>query len=411
MKIKLLLSLLLLSSFATAQNKRAFAVTGETKGSFNWTVIREIDLASGAVLRNIYVPSVTKANAYDAASGKAISDDYTPTTSIVNNGQQTVSRHMVAAAAYDAKNNRLFFTPMQSAELRYIDLNSAEPKVFCIKTQALKQFVSKAGEEDVITRMAFASDGFGYALTNNGRHLIRFSSGKKVVIQDLGALKDGAANGKISVHTPTSSWGGDMIADAFGNLYLISVKGHVFKINTGKKVADYVGLIKSLPNDFSVNGAAVDDDNNFIVSSAVNTSAYYRVNLGTLQATAVITGNQVVFNASDLANEKFAFESLAGTKTNLLPVSLRSNRAITVLPNPVVNRAVTVYFNGELKGRHDITLVDMQGRNLMVKNVNLQGKQTERLNLSSSFLPGMYMIKVSGGEGKKVFAERLVVAD
>lgn len=417
MKSKLLhntifVSLLFLSITSFSQTKKAFAVTGETKGSFSWTVIREIDLSTGALLRNIYVPSENNAQVYDALSGEKIADNYSRTAPIsAANAQASVLTNMVAAAAYDAKYNRLFFTPMQSAELRYIDLNSATPKIYCVKNQALKQFVSKAGEEDVITRMTFSADGYGYAVTNNGNHLIRFSTGRKVTIEDLGSLIDAKANKSNSVHTPTASWGGDMIGDAFGNLYLFSVKGNVFKINPNSRKATFVGSIQKLPADYSVNGVAVDDDNSVIVSSSVNTGGYYRVNLSTLEASALPKNEDQVYNASDLANEALAFKSMVAPK-NAFKTAEMSNKYVTIYPNPVINRNLTVIFNGNVKGRHDISLVDMQGRNLLVKNVNVSGRQTEHILLPENSLSGMYMLKITGTDtGNKLFADKVVVQD
>ena len=77
--------------------------------------------------------------------------------------------------------------------------------------------------------MVIASDGNGYALTNDANHLIRFTTGKNPVITDLGALSDDASNANFSVHS-RKGYGGDMIADASGNLYLLTANRNVFKI-------------------------------------------------------------------------------------------------------------------------------------------------------------------------------------
>ena len=45
--------------------------------------------------------------------------------------------------------------------------------VYYVRNTALKNF-QEVGENDVITRMCFGSDGYGYALTNDGNHLIPF---------------------------------------------------------------------------------------------------------------------------------------------------------------------------------------------------------------------------------------------
>ena len=59
----------------------------------------------------------------------------------------------------------------------------------------------------------------GYALTNDARHLIRFTTGGLPVIEDLGTLVDDPANDGQSIHLSCTSFGGDMIADDKGNLW------------------------------------------------------------------------------------------------------------------------------------------------------------------------------------------------
>ena len=62
---------------------------------------------------------------------------------------------MVAAIAYDAKNNRLYYTQMMGNQLRYLDLNSAQPKSYAVTTQLLKNFPNQPGEASIITRMCY----------------------------------------------------------------------------------------------------------------------------------------------------------------------------------------------------------------------------------------------------------------
>ncbi|HXL55999.1 MAG TPA: hypothetical protein VN958_07070, partial [Chitinophagaceae bacterium] len=194
----LFISLLFFSGkqmFAQNNNNRAFAITGETKGNIAWMVIREIDLTTGAELRKIYSPA-DKPALLDALSGAKLKQlnmnaDVTDEVTTINRngiantmityadgGHSEVvtapTETFVAASAYDLKNNRLFFTPMHSNELRYFDLNRGTNMVYYVRNVALKTFPEANGEADVITRMCFGSDGYGYALTNDFKHLIRF---------------------------------------------------------------------------------------------------------------------------------------------------------------------------------------------------------------------------------------------
>ena len=108
-----------------------------------------------------------------------------------------------AACAYDKKHDRLYYTPMGINQLRYIDLKSNTPRIYYFEDEP---FGALNGPRDIpnqITRMVIASDGNGYALTNDANHLIRFTTKKSTVITDLGPLTDDPANGSVSVHNPS----------------------------------------------------------------------------------------------------------------------------------------------------------------------------------------------------------------
>ena len=143
---------------------------------------------------------------------------------------------------------------MRGTELRYFDLNEPKGKVVYNQKDLLLSTFNRYDEGNVITRMTFAADGTGYALTNDGNHLIRFNSSENASVTDLGALTNGIKNGEMSVHSQCTSWGGDMVGDAFGNLYLVTARNNIFKINPKTSVADYVGVIKGLPAEFTSNG-------------------------------------------------------------------------------------------------------------------------------------------------------------
>ncbi len=382
---KVLLSTILLAAFAAqshAQSNRAFAFTADTKGSYNWNSVREIDLSTGAVVRNVFLVEPN-----------------------LRNTQPTSG--MVAATAYDKKNNRLYYTPMfGGTDLRYFDLNSSEAKSVSITSQQLRSFPLVGGEGEVVTRMSFASDGFGYAITNDGNHFIRFSTDAKPVITDFGNLIDSKKNNGISVHNQCSSWGGDVVGDAYGNLYLFTMKNNVFKINIQTKVTEHIGTVKNLPTDFTVNGAAVNANGDVVLSSAANTSNYYKVNLSTLDAAALDKTEATVYNASDLANGNLAYETKA-TPTVLAEV--RGNNAVSIYPNPAVSKFFKVSFEKVPAGKYTIELSDVSGRKALNKVVIVNGEQTETVTLPKAAGAGMYFIKIIGEKGNSVYSDKIVV--
>ncbi len=416
MKHKLLLSAFFISSsvfsFAQSANK-AYAITGQSNGNLNWTDIREIDLSTGKVSNTIFETGKTRFTLAETSGSKKVAqlnsavlpsgapDNYSPTQS------------MVAAAAYDKKHNRLFFTPMRIGELRWMDLSSKpdNARFFTVQTHLLN--TGNLNEEaNHITRMVIGADGNGYAITNDGKQFMRFTTGKKTIITNLGNLIDAASNNGISIHNKCSSWGGDMVADTRGKLYLFTATQHVFTVDIESRVATYLGNIKNLSPTFTVNGAAVDNDNNVIVSSANTFEGFYKINIKDLIASKIHTTGRV-FNASDLANSNLLFQNQLREDVGVAQLSQKEvigNDIVSIYPNPVSGSQFKVTFDNTKAGKYDIALTDVQGRLLMNKRVNIRSsKQVETVQMKLKPAGGMYMIKVSDGNKKSIFADKIVI--
>src|SRR3954451_9934640 len=235
----LAIATLLISSHSIAQKNTAFAVTGPTKGNFMWNVIREIDLSTGEVIRTVYDPSVKKSINYKLVSGQQ--KGTASLSSATGSG--------VAAAAFDARHNRLYFTDMRSNTLMYFDPNANDLNVVVDDNPAFNTG-DKSDEANIITRMAFASDGVGYAITNDGKRILRFTTDQKPSVTNLGSLLDGKKNGNMSIHAQCSSWGGDMVGDSYGNMYIVTYRNHMYKLNPKTRIVDYLGQLKGLSAEF-----------------------------------------------------------------------------------------------------------------------------------------------------------------
>ncbi len=104
MKRTLLLSTFILSFSicAVAQDAdKAFAITGNGKGDFNWMNIRQIDLSTGLVTKNIFENGITNFQMRNVATESEV-------LSSQQNGKQIgvpeyPTDTMVASAAYDKK--------------------------------------------------------------------------------------------------------------------------------------------------------------------------------------------------------------------------------------------------------------------------------------------------------------------
>lgn len=401
--LALLAFTLLFTLNASTQSKKFFAVTGEQSGSTNWIAFRQADLNTKAT-RTVYIPAAANEAVYDAASGAQIInvDAKAETISTLQNCGCINSR-MVAAIAYDAKNNRLYYTQMLGNQLRYLDLNSTTPKAYSVTTQLLKNFKNAAGEASVITRMVIASDGNGYALTNDNEHLIRFSTGKQTKITDLGRLLDAPANGDKSVRTQFTSWGGDMIADANGNLYLFTMTRQVYKINPDTRLATFLGEIKNIPEDYNINAAMVEDAENIIVGSSTKTTGYYKVNLTTLQA-AIINTTEQVYNVSDFANANFAFDN----RTDAIAKTLETS-TVSTYPNPVTTGRLQIQFSNFKNGKYIIMLSETSGKTILKKEVKISGTQTENISVASA-AAGAYLVSVITANGETVYSNKIIVS-
>ena len=406
------ISLLFLSFCTLAQTQRtAYAITGGQKGQANWTEVKLIDLNTGAVLKSIY-ENGTSPQIYSARSGKPLAF---ASTANANDNKNLPFSTFSAACAYDKKHNRLYYTPMGINQLRYIDLNGKDPRIFYFDGEAFGTVTSLQDEANHVTRMTIGSDGNGYALSNDANHLLQFTTNKKPVITDLGNLVDGQKNGTVSVHNKCSSWGGDLIADAFGNLYLISARQAVFAINLKNRVADFKGFITGLPANYTTNGAVVDADGNVVVSSANSVNGYYTVDLNTLKANLIPAKDQV-YNTSDLANGNLALQKEADQKANAVAAAQvmrrdpMENPNITVYPNPVTEGSVRLYFNNQQAGRYKMQLVDLTGRVLNEQVLTIANKvQVEEMQLDPMFARGVYIVKLLDGKKKALFTDKILI--
>lgn len=405
-KILPLLVLSLFSSlFAICQNDRfAFAITDVNKEGANWSFLRKIDLKTGAFSDVILNGTDATPLAFDAATKKQLTEPLKDARyGITANAAFGTG---VAAIALDKKNNRLYYTPMFIDQLRYIDLKTLQVYFTNFEFTGVK---TKAGDQsNIITRMTIADDGNGYALTNDGNHLLQFTTGKKITVTDLGTVVDAPSNNAVSVHNSCNSYGGDMIADDDGNLYLFSNRTNVFKINLETKIATHLGTVSGLPATYTINGAAVNNNNQVLVSSAVDNSNIYTVDIKTLAATPVKSAG--TWRASDLATSNL----LATRKTSpivriLKAIQSNDDGRIQVYPNPVTENRFTVQFNLP-EGKYTVQLNDVMGRLVSRTKTNIIGEgQTENFQLPALSGKGVYLVKVIDHNNKTVLIKKILV--
>ena len=408
MKQKLLLTASLFAASLTtfAQDARTYAITGKPNNPYLWADIKQIDVSTGKVVKTLFesdkTPFKLVESDLDAARVQKITNN--PTA------------FGVAACALDSRHNRLYFAPMHIADIRYLDLKKESPEFTVVKSQILPIPAGQAylPEESHITRMVIAADGYGYALTNDAKHLIRFTTGKSPMVEDLGQVIDAEVNKGFSIQNKCTGWGGDMLADAFGKLVIISANHHVYSLDVTTRIASYTGTITGLPANYTTNGAVVNDAGDIIVNSANVFEGLYKLNFKDLKAVKLET-TEAAFNAADMANGNMLLqrEKDASVKFDLshsvLP-GFDAAGSARVFPNPVSGDRFNVLFNDQLPGRYTILFSDLAGRPLLSKVVNIAGgKQVENITLTRKISRGTYFIKVLDANLKLAFSERVVL--
>lgn len=406
MKLRLVafLSFVVIPTITTAQNtiNKAYAITSETNGAFEWTEVKLVDLNNGEVIKNVFENNKGEYELFDGSSAKPITIPKQKDSSSDNSLKPFSG--FSAACAYDAKSNRLYYAPLFINQLRYIDLNKSVPGVYVFRNTTFSNARDLEVEANHITRMAIASDGNGYALNNDGSHLVRFTTGKIPVVTDLGGLYDAPENGDISIKDPNTSWGGDMLSDASGNLYVITAHNHVFRINIQTRSAAHVTLIKDLPAGFTTNGAVVDNDGNIVLSSANFLTSYFKVDPSTWEATALSSGEKV-YNTSDLANENMLYQTDLENEESLF-----HQEKISLYPNPVKSHLFRISFINKPAGKYNIQLMDIAGRTVSDKAITVYtGGQTSEVRVNPSLTKGMYLVKVLNHEKKEVFSKKIIL--
>ncbi|MFC4261416.1 T9SS type A sorting domain-containing protein [Ferruginibacter yonginensis] len=417
MKSKILLttSLMAASFLANAQSaNKGFAITGDGNKDFLWMNIREVNLATGQVTNNIFERSKTNYT-FTNVTNKTTTNQ----TAVNNDNPYTNTLYptssFVAAAAYDKRTEKLFFIPMRMGELRWMDVN-VKNNTPAFYTVALPNYMASAATDEAnnVTRMAIGADDNGYAITNDGNHLYKFSTGKNPVVTDLGSLIDDEANKGISIHNKCSSWGGDMIADAFGKLYIIAATRNVFVVDVKTKIATFKGTIAGLPANYTTNGAAVDASGAVVLSSATAFEGYYKMNINDLVATK-IEGSDVKYNAADLASgnlllQKEADQARAASIGKLQPIAGTSGAINSVYPNPVMSNTFNVLLDGSQNGVYTVVVTDLAGRALQSSKINItKGQQSQPINLVSRPAKGTYLVKVVDAKNSVIISDKVVI--
>jgi Secretion system C-terminal sorting domain len=374
----------LVNSAKGQQDHFAYAVTAVNKGGTEWVALRKLDTRTSefsSILLNV--------------------KDSDP--------QATTGSSSVAAIAYDWRTNRLYYTSMQIDQLHYIDLSTM--KSFTVADQ----YFSKAARYDLkndgpINRMVIAPDGYGYTITNDGTHLIRFTTNGSPVLKDQGDLQDDPLNKEMTIHSICANSGGDLVADDAGHLYLITGFNKVFKVDIASRMTSYLGTLSGLPSKFTTSGVAVTEDGKqLLVSSSVYSDAYFLVNPETWHASPAPATHEI-FESADLANSNVLITKTGANSGLFISKNPEYLNRIRIFPNPVLDDEVSIQFNELPPGNYTIQLANLLGKKLIEQKAAIIGHgQTEIMHIPAYTLQGFYYIRILDEKNNVVSTQKLVV--
>jgi len=386
----LLIAVMFITTVAKSQSdKFAYTVTDSLQNGVKWQFLRKIDLRTG-VFGSILL--------------RLLNSNDTVANSALCNG--------VAAMGLDNRNRRLYFTPMLKDRLSYVDLRTM--RIHVVTNHFTGLMPKAADQSNIITRMVIADDNKGYALTNDGKHLIRFNT-RNHQITDLGSLVN-ARHNEVSVHEVCSSFGGDIISgDDDDILYLVTSQNHVFKIKIETRVAKYLGTISGLSESFTTSGAAVDfRDNRVVIGSAIDASHIYSVDFKTLVANKLNTTINS-WHSADLANgnnlkKKKHDDDDDDDRGIFVNSGNKGVDIIQIYPNPVTSNRFTIQFTDTKAGSYTVNVIDVLGKTIKTGVVNILNKNnTAVINLPELTAKGIYIVKITDKANKTIFSEKIIL--
>ena len=411
---KMLRYLLMLAVFpvpAIGQSGQiTYAITSASKGSNDWVALRSLNMRTGKLnpeLLNMNDRGLLK---YDMVTHRFKDSITSPVLFhpiVVNNPAGPKVNSGVAAIAFDQKTNRLFYVSMSDDILRYIDLSTM--KVFAGPELSF----SKAGNytfksNDPVNRLVITPDGYGYTLTTDNR-LIRFTTNNEPSLTNMGELKDDPRNKENSIYNTCSNPGGDLVADDAGNLYLISASNRVYKIEIETRLATYLATIAGLPATFTTNGAAINENGDLLVGSAVYTEASFIIDHKTWQASSS-PAIQQLYGIADLASSNVLHTKKSNPSAILPGKAILKTGNIRVYPNPVLFDEVNIQFNDLPAGKYTIELSDPLGRKVIQQKVKLTSqKQTALIQIPTNTAQAFYYIRILNEKNMLVSVNKLAV--
>ncbi|MPS73500.1 MAG: T9SS type A sorting domain-containing protein [Chryseobacterium sp.] len=373
------LLLLSVSTMAFAQQD-IFALTGKDVTNIIFQDFRSLDSKKG-ITENILLSGKDQPRIYSTKLNKEVSAD--------NKSSANALSNQIATLAVDGR-GKLVYMPMFSSNIYILDSKTKD--ITLLENDLSNPTSCDIGSQ--FSRMAAGSDGNVYALSNSGSQLLKISNKDgKYSVTDLGIVKDDSGNGENLLSKMQTGFGGDMIADENNNFYVFSALGNVFKVKDMK--AKFIGKIKSLPENFSINGAAVNSEGKIILASAKG-GVFHTLNLETLQSEKM--NNNLDMPIYDLGS----------------PYVLKSNKATVdnnkndIYPTIVSEGFVNVRMADNQKGNANVKVYNVSGNLVSNQTITNISNSENRIELDR-LVSGVYVVNVESENGKTIVSKKIIV--
>lgn len=361
-------SLLILSVFAAGMMVNAqdiTAVTGLEKGKIEFHDFRKIDL------NNLENSPIIFAKSDDL---KFVSE---------SNKKSCTCDRFIAAMTIDTKGD-VFYLPMSDSRLMMIDAHQKSGNLIEFKVSS----VDPKNQATHFARMTTGSDGMMYALNNDGTELLRVTSNGTVV--NMGSVR-GMQEIANQLGEQKSIFGGDMIADAFGHLYVLSAMNQVIKIDLKNLTSEWIGKINGLPANFTTNGAAVTREGKIILGTTSN-NGLYEVDFETLEAKFVADYNLPIY---DLASNYFLKQNEKNQLANAASF-------YSLYPTIVKTSTLSIVSKSQEKSVLSIGIYDLNNKEIFTQNLSLNFSGEFPIHLNGRLQPGIYILKAVNQNGNEV---------
>lgn len=382
------LFLLLLGANANAQQD-FFAIVGKDTQGINFSDFRTMDTMNGTSGEKVFTADSSSKVTSQTRRGLVTEDKNS-----FNNSQAVT----MAALAYDSSNNNLVYMPMFSSNI-YV-LNPQTKEITLVENNIVR--VTSCDINSHITRMATGYDGNIYAINNSGTQLLQISKkGGQYAVNDLGIIKDDTANGKNSFTAMETGFGGDMVTDADNNFYIFAASGNVFKVSAKELKAKFVGKIAGIPDNYSVNGSAVNAQGKVVIASAKG-APLYEVDVLTLQAKQ-LPGEQNL-HIYDLASKYFVNERVSTNNKTLANLDIYPTRVNEQFVNVHVN-------NKNVKGNIKLNVFDMSGKNVMSEGLSVKDGSLYQKVYLKGLINGAYIVSITDESGKVILNKKILITE